>query len=89
MKITKRHPFENRSVTMDLPITPEQWNLFRSGVAVQKALPHLSADEREFLISGIPPGEWDKWIPNPNSGEPDDEIESGLDSSFDKDGAPF
>jgi hypothetical protein len=27
---------------------------------VQNAMPHLSADEREFIMTGITPTEWDE-----------------------------
>lgn len=30
-----------------------------SGELIQNALPHLTSDEREFLLSGSTPEEWD------------------------------
>lgn len=33
------------------------WN---NGTLIQNALPQLNADEREFLISGVTPEEWDE-----------------------------
>jgi hypothetical protein len=30
------------------------------GELVQNAMPHLSADEREFIMTGITPTEWDE-----------------------------
>lgn len=47
---------------MNINITPEQLFDFmngRSGLA-QEAFPDLSADEREFIISGIHPTEWEQ-----------------------------
>ena len=47
---------------MDINITPEQLFDFingRSGLA-QEAFPDLSLDEREFIISGIHPTEWEQ-----------------------------
>lgn len=32
----------------------------RGNVYIQDALPYLTTDEREFLISGITPEEWEK-----------------------------
>jgi hypothetical protein len=32
-----------------------QWE---RGVLIQDAMPHLSPDEREFLMTGITPDEW-------------------------------
>jgi hypothetical protein len=33
---------------------------WRDGVSIQKAMPHVDAEDREFLKSGITPEEWDK-----------------------------
>ncbi len=44
---------------MDLPVTPEQLEAWRQGVLIQHVMPQLSAAEREFLISGVTPEEWE------------------------------
>tara|TARA_Y100000310_G_C20704127_1_gene833257 strand:- start:7346 stop:7501 length:156 start_codon:yes stop_codon:yes gene_type:complete len=49
---------------MDLPITKEQFNDWRSGTLIQNAMPNLTSDEREFVISGITPGQWDELCPD-------------------------
>ncbi len=64
MKITRTHPFTGVTNTLDLNITSEEWERYLNGELVQNAMPHLNEDEREFIISGIPPGEWDKWLPS-------------------------
>jgi hypothetical protein len=45
---------------MDIDITSEQLFDFMNGKLglAQEAFPHLSVDEREFIISGIHPTEW-------------------------------
>ena len=43
---------------MDLPVTQEQFARYESGWYVQDAFPHLSDDEREFIISGVTAEEW-------------------------------
>ena len=51
---------------MDINITEEQLFNFingRSGLA-QDAFPDLSIDEREFIISGIHPDEWNELFGN-------------------------
>ena len=51
---------------MDINITEEQLFNFingRSGL-VQEAFPDLSIDEREFIISGIHPDEWNELFGN-------------------------
>lgn len=46
---------------MDLPVTPDQINEWRiSGQLIQNALPQLTPDQREFLLSGSTPEEWNK-----------------------------
>lgn len=43
---------------MDLPVAAVELDLFYSGYAfVQDIFPDLSAEEREFLITGITPDE--------------------------------
>ena len=45
---------------MDLDITPAQLELYEvHGVLIQEAFPNLSPDEREFIMTGITPEEWD------------------------------
>tara|TARA_R110000851_G_scaffold16046_3_gene52566 strand:+ start:13013 stop:13201 length:189 start_codon:yes stop_codon:yes gene_type:complete len=57
MKVTNGNPFYGES-TMDLDITQDQLDRFNSGVFAQDAFPDLSADGREFLISGFTPEQY-------------------------------
>jgi len=58
MKITKVSRFSGKENTMDLNITQDQLNAHANGELIQKAFPNLTADEREFIISGVTPTEW-------------------------------
>lgn len=49
-------PFKTH--TLELPITEEELKRWEGGEYVQKVWPHLSPDQREFIISGITPEEW-------------------------------
>jgi len=60
MKITKKSIISGKEVTMDLPITEEQIRRWEQGELAQRVFPNLTPDQREFLISGITPGEWNK-----------------------------
>lgn len=61
MLIRKTSRISGTVSTMDLDITSEQWARIEAGIElIQKIVPHLSSDEREFLITGITPQEWDK-----------------------------
>jgi len=45
--------------TLDLPITEQQIAAWISGTLIQEAMPQLSAEEREFVLTGISSEEWD------------------------------
>ena len=60
MEITKISLSSGKAHTLDIPITEEQYTKFLSSTdLIQNEFPNLSADEREFLISGITKEEWD------------------------------
>ena len=61
MKITKKSPYSKKVHTLDLPITTEQWARYESGRGyIQDIFPGLTADEREFIKTGLMPGEWEE-----------------------------
>ena len=53
MLITRQHPFTGQLNTKDLPITQDELNRWQSGELIQNVWPNLSADDREFLMTGI------------------------------------
>lgn len=61
MIVTRRSPLSGRVHTMDIPkLTEAQLNAYLHGASpIQAALPHLNPDEREFIMTGITPEEWD------------------------------
>jgi hypothetical protein len=62
MKITRKSGLTGEINTRDLDITPKQYTAYLGGTLAQLAFPHLSADDREFLITGITPEEWREHI---------------------------
>ncbi len=62
MKITRTSGLTGAVNTRDLDITPKQYTQYLGGTLAQLAFPHLSADDREFLITGITPEEWREHI---------------------------
>lgn len=60
MKVTRKSLFSGQVNTMDLDVTEEQLARWRAGENIQDVFPNLTADEREFLISGCLPDEWDE-----------------------------
>jgi hypothetical protein len=59
MLVTRRSTLSGIKRTRDLDITQEQAEAYEKGAKVQHAFPHLSADDREFIMTGITADEWD------------------------------
>ena len=68
MLITRKSLVSNIERTKDLNITQEQYDAWQNGMLIQNAMPHLSAEDREFLITGMTQEEWDEF-----TAEEDDE----------------
>lgn len=62
MRITMRDPFTGQFHTEDLPMTVAELSQWKAGGLIQNVCPHLSLDQREFLISGVPIGKWDEYM---------------------------
>jgi hypothetical protein len=62
LKITRTDPFTGQENTLDLKVTPTQMARWQAGALAQSVFTFLNADEREFIISGIPPGKWDDYL---------------------------
>ncbi len=58
MQITRTSIISGNTNTMSLDITETQFQAWIDGTLAQDAMPHLTDEEREFLISGITPKEW-------------------------------
>jgi len=61
VKVVKKSPFSGKVHTREIPAKPEDYAKWQfDGVPIQNAMPYLSADDREFLMTGITPEEWEK-----------------------------
>lgn len=62
--VKKVSPVSGKINEMELPLTESEYQkgvrLRESGELIQNAFPTLNADQREFLITGMSPQEWDK-----------------------------
>jgi len=47
---------------MDINVTQEQISSWENGTLIQDAMPNLSADEREFIKTGVTPSEWSEFF---------------------------
>lgn len=59
MKITRTSPVSGVTRTLDIPVTQAQLDSWSAGKLIQDAMPNLSADDREFIMTGITPEEWE------------------------------
>ena len=58
-EIEKTSPVTGRVNIMEIEMDPNDYVRWKKGgVNIRDALPYLSADEREFLISGVSPEDW-------------------------------
>lgn len=58
MQVTKKSGITGKVHTLEINITQAQWDEWKAGGLIQDVCPHLSADDREFLISGATKEEW-------------------------------
>ena len=60
MLVKVKHILTRKIVEKELPITQEQFDNWNNGMLIQEAFPNLNADDREFLITGLSPEEWEE-----------------------------
>jgi hypothetical protein len=63
-KVTRRSSFTGETNTLELELQPEQIEMWLGGKHIQNAMPQMSAEHREFLMTGITPNEWDETFKN-------------------------
>ena len=59
MLIERKSMVSGKVHAMDLDVTQEQMDAWSAGMYIQDAMPQLSDGEREFMMTGITPEEWD------------------------------
>jgi len=62
MIVRRPNIFTGKVRELKLDITQEQIDRWQNGELIQNAMPQLSRDECEFLISGLLPDEWERWV---------------------------
>ena len=60
MLIERKSIISGNVNAMDIDVTPAQIDAWEQGMLVQSAMPDLSPDEREFIMTGITPNEWEE-----------------------------
>ena len=56
--ITRKSQLSGNTNSMELDVTQAQLDRWQDGELIQDVFPHLNADEREFIKTGITPQEW-------------------------------
>ena len=59
MLVTMTSPLTGIRHTQEIPVTEEQFNRWKAGELIQNAMPNLTADQREFIKTGITAEEWE------------------------------
>jgi hypothetical protein len=67
MQIKRISPFTGKLNIMNLDVSLEQMIRWDRGELIQDVFPNLTADEREFIKTGITPEDWNEMV-----GEVDD-----------------
>jgi len=58
MIITKTSMMTGKINTMEIEVTQKQIEQWKNGMLIQDAMPNLTPDEREFIMSGVTSSEW-------------------------------
>jgi len=58
MLVTNTSALSGKVNTMDIPVTIQQLQDWKDGALIQDAMPNLTPEQREFILSGITPEEW-------------------------------
>ena len=62
IRLTKRSPLTGKENTMTIDCVIADYYRWQDGARIQTVMPYVSSDEREWLMTGIFPGEWELFI---------------------------
>jgi hypothetical protein len=69
-RITRTSMLSGKERSLLFDATDAQWAAYDGGMLIQYALPHLSAAEREFIMTGISDEEWATLAPEDDEADP-------------------
>jgi len=60
IQVTRQSVITKKINTMELPITQEHLDIYETvgDILIQDAFPNLDAEQREFILTGVTPQEW-------------------------------
>lgn len=60
-KVTRKSMLSGKTHTMDIPVSEEELeDYYNSFARIQDIFPHLTDNQREFIMTGSTPEEWDQ-----------------------------
>lgn len=60
MIIKRKSIISGKVRSRNIPVNPDDMVAWEAGLGnIQDLMPYLNDDDREFILSGITPGEWD------------------------------
>ena len=63
MQVTRKSLITGIERTMEIDITPEDLLKYERGeMLIQDIFPHITPNEREFIMTGIIEAEWDEYM---------------------------
>ncbi len=62
MLITKTSILSGKTRTKEINVNQSQIDRWVAGMLIQDAMPDVSVDEREFIMTGSTPEEWDLYF---------------------------
>ena len=63
MIIVRKSPVTGKMNHRDIDVTAEQYTSWENGTLIQDAMPNITAEEREFIVSGCTPDDFDFLFP--------------------------
>lgn len=61
-QVTRISPYDNQTNRIVLPINEEQYTKWCNGMLIQNAFPHLTVEEREFILTGLVDEQFEKFL---------------------------
>jgi hypothetical protein len=59
MQITKTSPVTGKMNTREIDVTLEQLTYWNDGALIQNVMPNISKQDREFIMTGSTPEDWE------------------------------
>ena len=63
MIIVRKSPVTGKLNELDIDVTFDQYESWANGELIQDAMPNITAGEREFIVSGCTPEDFDFLFP--------------------------